>query len=55
MRIIADMVPLMYRELPVAMYPAAACSVLASLIFLYEEERIGCAQIPGLDAEYFLM
>ena len=55
LKFISDMVPLMYRELPVAMYPAAAHSVLASLIYLYEEERIGCAQLPGIEAEFFLV
>ncbi len=49
---IADMVPLMYRELPEAMYPAAARSVLSSLIYLYEEERIGCAENPGIATEF---
>ncbi len=55
LRSIADMVPLMYRELPTAMYPAAARSVLASLIYLYEDERVGCAQEPGIDAEFFTL
>ena len=51
---IAAMVPLMYSELPRSMYPAAAHSVLASLIYLYEAERIGCNQTPGINAEFYL-
>lgn len=51
---IEAMVPLMYRDLPRSMYPAAAHSVLASLIYLYEAGRVGCAGVPGIEAGYFL-
>ncbi len=54
LRRIQDMVPLMYRDLPEVMYPAAARSVLSSLIYLYEEERVGCAEVPGIEAEFYL-
>jgi len=50
---IGKMVPVMYQDLPEAMYPAAARSVLASLIYLYEEEKIDCEPGPGIDAQYF--
>ena len=39
---IADMVPRMYLELPVAMYPAAGRSVFSTLIYLIERGEATC-------------
>jgi hypothetical protein len=39
---IAEMVPRMYSELPEAMYPAAARSVFATLIYLMERGEVTC-------------
>ena len=39
---IADMVPIMYSELPRNMYPAAARSVFSTLIYLVERGEVSC-------------
>jgi glyoxylase-like metal-dependent hydrolase (beta-lactamase superfamily II) len=39
---IAEMVPRMYSKLPEAMYPAAARSVFATLIYLIERGEVSC-------------
>jgi glyoxylase-like metal-dependent hydrolase (beta-lactamase superfamily II) len=39
---IADMVPRMYTDLPVRMYPAAARSVFSTLIYLMERGEVSC-------------
>ena len=39
---ITDMVPRMYSALPEAMYPAAARSVFATLIYLMERGEVIC-------------
>lgn len=39
---IADMVPIMYSEIPESMYPAAARSVFSTLIYLMERGEVSC-------------
>ncbi len=48
------MVPLMYKDLPEFMYPAAGRSVFAALIYLVQRGRVACDGRPGLDTEYYL-
>lgn len=50
---ITDMVPLMYTGLPDAMYPAAARSVLSTLIYLIDLGAVSAERI-GLDSAYEL-
>jgi glyoxylase-like metal-dependent hydrolase (beta-lactamase superfamily II) len=50
---IAAMVPQMYRDIPQGLYPAAARSVFAAIIYLCERGEIGCAADIALDARYF--
>ncbi len=51
---ITDMVPLMYRELPEFMYPAAARSVLASMEYLVQRQQVQVAGEVQLAAAYRL-
>lgn len=51
---ISDMVPLMYQELPPAMYPAAAHQVFATMIYLVERDLVVCDGALALDAGYAL-
>lgn len=52
---IAAMVPQMYsQDIPAAMYPAAARSVFATIIYLHEREVIECDGAVALDAQYRL-
>ena len=52
-RTIAQMVPRIYTGTPEYMYPAAAQSVLSTVICLVQTQRLRCEGSPGLDSEYF--
>ena len=49
---VAEMVPLIYRDLPRSMHPAAARQVFAALLYLIEEGRVVCSGSLGVDARY---
>ena len=49
---ISDMVPIIYRDLPRSMHPAAARQVFAALLYLVDEGRATCAGSLGVDARY---
>ena len=49
---VAEMVPLIYRDLPLSMHPAAARQVFAALLYLVEEGRVTCPDSLGVDARY---
>lgn len=51
---VAEMVPLIYRDLPRSMHPAAARQVFAALLHLIEEGRVTCSDSLGVDARYRL-
>jgi hypothetical protein len=48
------MVPLMYREVSPTLYPAAARSVWATLIYLVDEGKVHSDTAATLDARYRL-
>ena len=50
---ISDMLPTMYSDLPDTMYPAAARSVLSSLMYLIDEGSVTVDNL-GLDGHYRL-
>ena len=50
---IGDMVPIIYTELSKSMYPAAARSVLSTLIYLLDKKMV-TTDSPGLDSIYRL-
>ena len=49
---VAELVPLIYRDLPRSMHPAAARQVFAALLHLIEEGRVTCSDSLGVDARY---
>ena len=49
---IRDLVPVIYRELPRPMHPAAARQVFAALVHLVEQGRATCSGPLGVDALY---
>ena len=49
---IEEMVPVIYRELPRSMHPAAARQVFAALLYLVEEGRAACVDALGVGARY---
>ena len=49
---IAEMVPMMYCDLPQRMYPAAARSVLATIIHMVEKGDVTCEGEVGADAAF---
>jgi glyoxylase-like metal-dependent hydrolase (beta-lactamase superfamily II) len=51
---IRDMVPMMYRDTPEFMYPAAARSVLAAMENLLKKNRVVIASGSGLEGDYRL-
>lgn len=51
---IAEMVPLMYADLPEFMHPAAARSVLAATVYLVDNGTLATEGEPGLDSRYRL-
>lgn len=51
---IANMVPRMYADLPEAMYPAAARSVFATLIYLMERGEVSCMGELHASARFLL-
>ncbi len=51
---IAEMLPAMYRGLDPRLLPAAARSVLATLVYLVEEGRVRAQGSPALDTRYAL-
>ncbi len=51
---IQDMVPRMYAGYPEFMYPAAARSVFAAVVYLVESGRLRCDGQPTLDGRYEL-
>ncbi len=51
---IREMVPSMYAELPEFMYPAAARSVFAAMVYLVERGEVTCAGEVAVEAEYGL-
>ena len=52
---IPPMVKRMYRDLPIGMHPAAARSVLSTIIHLVERGVVACAEPPSVDARYALV
>ena len=53
-RQIHDMVPLMYTDVDVGLYPAAARSVFAGLLHLVQQDVVRCDGEPSLDTDYYL-
>jgi len=53
-RTIKEMVPIMYAALPEFMYPAAARSVFAAMIYMVERGEVHCDGEVALDATYSL-
>ena len=51
---IRDMVPMMYRDTPEFMYPAAARSVLAAMENLLQKEQVVLRNGSGLEGDYRL-
>ena len=51
---IREMVPTMYADLPEFMYPAAARSVFAAMVYLVQRGEVTCRGEIGVDAEYAL-
>lgn len=51
---IREMVPVMYAALPEFMYPAAARSVFAAMIYMVEQGEVYCDGEVALDATYSL-
>ena len=51
---IREMVPTMYADLPEFMYPAAARSVFAAMVYLVERGEVTCRGAIAVDAEYAL-
>ena len=51
---IREMVPIMYTELPEFMYPAAARSVFAAMLYMVERGEARCEGDVSLDAVYSL-
>ena len=51
---IKDMVPDMYHDIHKALYPAAARSVLASLIYMEKRGTVVCQGQASINAEYHL-
>ena len=49
---VSEMVPIIYRDLPHSMHPAAARQVFAALLFLVEEGRAACTGPLGVGARY---
>ena len=49
---IADMVPLIYTDVDVGLYPAASRSVFAALLHLVEQGTVLCQGEPRLDSDY---
>ena len=49
---IAEMVPIIYRDLPVSMHSAAARQVFAAMLYLLECERVVCETEVGIGATY---
>ena len=49
---VSDMVPVIYRDLPRSMHPAAARQVFAALLYLVEEGRATCSGAIGVGARY---
>ena len=49
---VRDMVPLIYRDLPRSMHPAAKRQVFAALLYLVEQGRAACSGPLGVDAHY---
>jgi len=52
---IPGIVETLYADIPRALHPAAACSVLAHLIRLERQGRVATRGTPGLDSRYRLM
>lgn len=52
---VEEMVPVIYRELPRSMHPAAARQVFAALLYLVEEGRAACVDALGVGARYRLV
>ena len=46
------MVPMMYRDTPEFMYPAAARSVLAAMENLLKKQQVTIASGTGLEGDY---
>lgn len=51
---IADMVPIMYKDVDQRLYPAAARSVYAAALYMLDKELIRCEGKPSLDAPFYL-
>jgi len=52
---IREMVPSMYRDVPVALHPAAACSVFAHVLHLAKRGLVRSDGPPTIDARYMLV
>ena len=53
-RSISDMVPDMYRDVNPGLYPAAARSVFAAMLYLVERGIVKSDNVPAQDAEFYL-
>ncbi len=53
--LVQEMVPMIYHHLPNSMYPAAARSVLATLLHLHKHGDVDCEADPDLDTRYTLV
>lgn len=51
---IADMVPIMYKDVDKRLHPAAARSVYAAVLYMLKKELIRCEGEPSLDAPFYL-
>lgn len=51
---IADMVPIMYKDVDQRLHPAAARSVYAAALHMLEKDLIRCDGEPSLDASFYL-
>lgn len=52
---IMEMVPVVYRDTDESLHPAAARSLYANVIKLWEEGRVSCDGVPAIDRPYRLM
>ncbi len=52
---IETMVPGMYQGIPKSLYPAAARSVFAAMIYLVKKGKVGCGEELSLSAKYRLL
>lgn len=52
--LIADMVPIMYKDVDLRLHPAAARSVYAAVLYMLDKDLIRCDGEPSLDSPFYL-